>query len=58
MNTYIVKFRHRYDKLEEIEVQAEDEARAYSIASGMTEMESDPTNAMWFDCNMEEVVEV
>ena len=32
MNTYIVKFRHRYDKLEEIEVQAENESIAYSIA--------------------------
>ena len=57
MNTYIVKFRHRYDKVEEIEVQAENESIAYSIAS-YTEMESDPTDAMWFDCNMEEVVEV
>lgn len=58
MNTYIVKFRHRYDKLEEIEVQAENESIAYSIAQDMTEMESDPSDAMWFDCNMEEVVEV
>ena len=58
MNTYIVKFRHRYDKVEEIEVQAENESIAYSIAQDMTEMESDPSDAMWFDCNMEEVVEV
>ena len=58
MNTYIVKFRHRYDKLEEIEVQAENESIAYSIATDMTEMESDPSDAMWFDSNMEEVVEV
>ena len=58
MNTYIVKFRHRYDKVEEIEVQADNESIAYSIAQDMTEMESDPTDAMWFDCNMEEVVEV
>ena len=58
MNTYIVKFRHRYDKLEEIEVEAEDEARAYSIACDMTVMELDPSDAMWFDSNMEEVVEV
>ena len=58
MNTYIVKFRHRYDKVEEIEVQAENESIAYSIAQEMTEMESDPSDAMWFDCNMEEVVEV
>ena len=46
------------DKLEEIEVQAENESIAYSIAQDMTEMESDPSDAMWFDCNMEEVVEV
>ena len=58
MNTYIDKFRHRYDKVEEIEVQADNESIAYSIAEGMTEMESDPSDAMWFDCNMEEVVEV
>ena len=44
--------------MEEIEVQADNESIAYSIAEGMTEMESDPTDAMWFDCNMEEVVEV
>ena len=58
MNTYIVKFRHRYDKVEEIEVQSDNESIAYSIACDMTEMESDPSDAMWFDSNMEEVVEV
>ena len=61
MNTYIVKFRHRYEWIEIMEVEATTEAEAYNIADEESDEYSHDGDVMCFDSEMvsiEETVKV
>lgn len=58
MNTYIVKFRHRYDWIEIMEVEATSESEAYNIADDESDEYAHDGDVMCFDSEMVSIEEV
>ena len=55
---FIVKFRHLYDAVEEIEIEADSEGEAYNIASELTDEDPTGKDLCHFDVTMEDIYEL